>query len=236
MDTTVFATHLATAVAFGALIGAERQWRQRTAGLRTHALVCCGGAMFVLLGRLMSHNNPDSTLRVAAQVVSGIGFLGGGLIFREGLSVRGLNTAATLWCSAAVGTLCGAGLLAEAAIGVAAVLTANLVLRPLAALIQTQPPLGDHDMELLYLVRVKCNSSDEAHLRALLLSSIAGQDLALRALHSEAVQGTGTSEIRATLVSHGKQDLILERVAGLMSSEPCVNAVSWEVALHADVE
>jgi putative Mg2+ transporter-C (MgtC) family protein len=236
MNPTVFTTHFAAAVLFGAVIGAERQWRQRTAGLRTHALVCCGAAMFVLLGRLVSANNPDSTLRVAAQIVSGIGFLGGGLIFREGLSVRGLNTAATLWCSAAVGAFCGAGFLLEAAIGVGGVLTANLLLRPLANLIQTQPPLGDHDMELLYLVRVKCTSNDEAHLRALLLSSIAGQDLALRSLHSEQIPSTGSSEIRATLRSHGKQDTLLERLAGLVSSEPCVTAVSWEVTLHGDVD
>ena len=102
------AISLGVATLLGASIGFERQWRQRTAGLRTHALVCCGAAMFVLLGRLVSGNNADSTLRVAAQIVSGIGFLGGGLIFREGLSVRGLNTAATLWCSASIGALCGA--------------------------------------------------------------------------------------------------------------------------------
>src|SRR6202011_1348142 len=108
MSAIAFAVQLALALLFGAAIGAERQWRQRTAGLRTNALVSSGAAMFVLSARLMGAPN-DSVLRVAAQVVSGIGFLGGGVIFREGLSVRGLNTAATLWCSAAVGTLCGVG-------------------------------------------------------------------------------------------------------------------------------
>lgn len=192
--------------------------------------------MFVLLGRLLSNNNADSTLRVAAQIVSGIGFLGGGLIFREGLSVRGLNTAATLWCSASVGALCGAGFLFEAGIGVAGVLAANVLLRPLAGLIPTQLAMGDHEIELLYLLRVKCRSDDEAHLRALLLSSIAGQDLALHALHSETVEAAGLSEVRATLMSHGKQDVLLERLAGLMSSEPCVTAISWEVVSHLEAE
>jgi putative Mg2+ transporter-C (MgtC) family protein len=108
MSGFAFALQLTLALLFGAAIGAERQWRQRMAGLRTNALVSSGAAMFVLAARLVGAPN-DSVLRVAAQVVSGIGFLGGGLIFREGLSVRGLKTPATLWCSAAVGTLCGVG-------------------------------------------------------------------------------------------------------------------------------
>jgi uncharacterized membrane protein YhiD involved in acid resistance len=88
MSGIAFAVQLALALFFGAAIGAERQWRQRTAGLRTNALVSSGAAMFVLGGRLMGAPT-DSVLRVAAQVVSGVGFLGGGLIFREGLVGQG---------------------------------------------------------------------------------------------------------------------------------------------------
>src|SRR5215831_20384374 len=105
---------LVTAVVLGAAIGFERQWRQRLAGLRTNTLVALGAAAFVLFSGLIPGDN--SPTRVAAQVVSGIGFLGAGLIFKEGLSVHGLNTAATLWCSAAVGVLAGAGYAAHAAL------------------------------------------------------------------------------------------------------------------------
>src|SRR6516225_10064767 len=105
MNWVHFTISLATAFVLGAAIGAERQWRQRMAGLRTNALVSVGAALFVLLGTSVSGGDG---LRVAAQVVSGIGFLGAGVIMRDGLNVRGLNTAATLWCSAAVGTLSGA--------------------------------------------------------------------------------------------------------------------------------
>jgi MgtC family len=101
------ATNLGVAVALGAAIGFERQWRQRLAGLRTNTLVALGAATFVVFESLFP--NDGSPTRVAAQVVSGIGFLGAGIIFREGLNVRGLNTAATLWCSAAIGVLAGAG-------------------------------------------------------------------------------------------------------------------------------
>jgi len=101
------AVNLAVATVLSATIGFERQWRQRLAGLRTNSLVAIGAASFVIFASLIP--GEASPTRVAAQVVSGIGFLGAGLIFREGMSVRGLNTAATLWCSAAIGVLAGAG-------------------------------------------------------------------------------------------------------------------------------
>ena len=85
------------------LIGAERQWRQRSAGLRTNVLVAVGAAAFVSLG--MHLNGNAGAAQIAAYVVSGIGFLGAGVIMKEGAHVWGLNTAATLWCSAAVGAL-----------------------------------------------------------------------------------------------------------------------------------
>ena len=101
-----FAIRLGLALILGSLVGAERQWRHRTAGLRTPALVAAGAAMFVMLGALKA-GTADVSFRVAGQVVSGIGFLGAGVILRHGASVTGLNTAATLWCSAAIGTLAG---------------------------------------------------------------------------------------------------------------------------------
>src|ERR1700755_814321 len=101
-----FALRLAVGVGCGALIGLERQWRARVAGLRTNALVAGGATLFVLYAVATEDSSPT---RVASYVVSGIGFLGGGVILREGANVRGLNTAATLWCSAAVGVLAGRG-------------------------------------------------------------------------------------------------------------------------------
>src|ERR1700738_5428444 len=92
------ALDLGVALCLGAAIGFERQWRNRLAGLRTNTLVALGAASFVVFAALVP--GEGSPTRVAAQVVLGIGFLGAGLIFREGMSVRGLNTAATLWCSA----------------------------------------------------------------------------------------------------------------------------------------
>src|SRR5215468_7725323 len=114
------ALNLAVALCLSAVIGFERQWRNRLAGLRTNTLVAIGAASFVIFEQLIP--DESSPTRVAAQVVSGIGFLGAGVIFREGLSVRGLNTAATLWCSAAVGVLAGTGFPADAAVVAALVI------------------------------------------------------------------------------------------------------------------
>jgi putative Mg2+ transporter-C (MgtC) family protein len=102
-----FLLNVVSALALGTVIGLERQWRQHQAGLRTNALVALGAALFVSLSRLMGDEN--SPTRIASYIVSGLGFLGGGVILRDGLTVKGMNTAATLWCTGAVGTLAGAG-------------------------------------------------------------------------------------------------------------------------------
>src|SRR5258707_11826701 len=102
------ALNLFLAACVGAAIGLERQWRQHLAGLRTNTLVALGAAIYITYARAVGDH--DGATRMAAQVVSGIGFLGAGVIFKEGLNVRGLNTAATLWCSAAVGLLAGEGM------------------------------------------------------------------------------------------------------------------------------
>ncbi|MGL6054502.1 MAG: MgtC/SapB family protein, partial [Vibrio metschnikovii] len=101
-----FILPLMLAAGLGAMVGLERQWHQRMAGLRTNALVSLGAASFTLMSMMV--DGDASPTRVAAQVVSGIGFLGAGVIMKEGANIRGLNTAATLWCSAAIGVMIGA--------------------------------------------------------------------------------------------------------------------------------
>ena len=117
---------LVAAVVFGALIGLERQLRKHPAGLHTNALVALGASAYVIAAVLIG----DSTgpARVAGQVVTGVGFLCAGLIWHEGGTVRGMNTAATVWCSCAVGVLAGLGMLSWAALVTGLVLFANVVL------------------------------------------------------------------------------------------------------------
>lgn len=133
----VFILPLLLAAALGALVGLERQWHQRMAGLRTNALVSLGAASFTLMSSMMEGDASPS--RVAAQVVSGIGFLGAGVIMKEGANIRGLNTAATLWCSAAVGVMCGTGLWIGAVAVALMILLTNMALRPVVRVINQRP-------------------------------------------------------------------------------------------------
>ena len=97
-DLVVIIVRLGLSVVFGAVIGLERELAAQPAGLRTHILVALGAALFTLVGTEVAGTDPT---RIAAQVVSGVGFLGAGAILREGPTIRGLTTAATLWAAAA---------------------------------------------------------------------------------------------------------------------------------------
>ena len=227
------AIDLAVAGGLSSLIGFERQWRNRLAGLRTNTLVALGSATFVIFESLVPGD--ASATRVAAQVVSGIGFLGAGLIFREGLSVRGLNTAATIWCSAAVGVLAGASYPAYAALATGFVLFVNLLLRPIVIFINRQPMMGG-EVEVGCLVSVTCRSPEEAHVRALLLQGLAGCGLALRRLDSNDVEGTGRVIVTALMTASHRVDTDVEKIVGRLSLEPTVSAARWQAEIHFDAE
>lgn len=216
---------LSAAFLLGGLIGFERQWRQRLAGLRTNTLVALGAATFVLFAGFFP--GEASPTRVAAQVVSGIGFLGAGIIFKEGLNVSGLNTAATLWCSAAVGVLCGAGFYPEAAIATAFVISVNLVLRPLVRTIGRRP-VAAGDAEADYAISIVCHGEVEAHIRALLLRDL-GTTLHIRELESSNIEDSNRVEVSASVRADSRQDRILEQIVGRLSLEPLVTAARWRL-------
>jgi putative Mg2+ transporter-C (MgtC) family protein len=227
------AIDLAVACGLSAVIGFERQWRNRLAGLRTNTLVALGSASFVIFESLVP-GEPNST-RVAAQVVSGIGFLGAGLIFREGASDRGLNTAATIWCSAAIGVLAGSGYAAYAAVATGFILFVNLLLRPIVAFINRQP-LMSAEIEIAYLVSVTCRGPDGAHVRALLLQGLANSGLALRRLDSNDLEGTGRVDVTALVTASDRVDADVEKIVGRLSLEPTVSAARWQAELHFESE
>ena len=227
MTLSDFAMRLIIAFVLGSAIGMERQWRQRLAGLRTNTLVCVGASLFVMLSVLTPGDS--SPTRLAAQVVSGIGFLGGGVILREGLTVRGLNTAASLWCAAAVGCLSGAGLFSQAFMGALAVLTANILLRPLGYRINQQPLKGT-EVELCYRCSVVCHGRDEAHVRALLLQAVSSNTaMKLRSLNSEDLEDSDKVEVEADLLTQDRNDTFLEQIISRLSLEPGISRVSWRI-------
>ena len=119
-------TKVILAMALGYLIGLERELHGKVVGTRTISLIAIGSALYVLMSPSIIDGDNS---RIIAQVVSGIGFLGAGIIFKHGDTVKGLTTAATVWCAAAIGCLCGYGMYAEAVIGTIAVMTVNLLFK-----------------------------------------------------------------------------------------------------------
>lgn len=136
MPLDVFLNRLVCALVAGFLIGIERQLRKRNAGLAVNSLVAVGSCIFILLSEsviaaAVQSGGPvnNDNLRVLSQVVTGIGFLGAGVIMKDGFTIHGLNSAATIWCSAAVGCICGYGMWRLAAIAVAVILFINWIIK-----------------------------------------------------------------------------------------------------------
>ena len=135
MTLTDFAIRVGLALLLGSLIGAEREWRHKLAGLKTNALVCVGSALFTCIGYQASSMGHADPTRIAGQIASGIGFLGAGAILRDGLTIRGLTTAATVWCAAAIGSLAGAGMLVHAVVGTGFIFGCNFALKEMAGML-----------------------------------------------------------------------------------------------------
>ncbi|BCK55758.1 MgtC/SapB family protein [Nocardia wallacei] len=236
MTTFEMLARLATGVGLGVAIGLERQYRARMAGLRTNALVCAGATLFVLLSAHGFHGGTADPTRVAAQIVSGIGFLGAGVIMREGASVRGLNTAATLWCSAAIGALAGAGMYGTAAAGTVAVVAVNTALRWAGRAVDRHPDSG-REQRADYLFTAVTDDAGEAHVRALLVQALARTDFRLVSVSSRnlpepepgAAAPRGRVQVCAALSGDQRDDRQMESAVSRLSLEPSVTSVGWSV-------
>jgi putative Mg2+ transporter-C (MgtC) family protein len=221
---------LLLALILGACVGAERQWRQRAAGLRTNTLVCFGAAAFVDLGLTIA----PGTTQVVAYVVSGVGFLGAGAIMKDGANVRGLNTAATLWCSAAVGACAGAGEIHDAVFVTALLITINSVLRPLSRFIDRRS-LAAIDTHALYRVQLSCDSDAESKAKHRITYAIAARALVLREIRAEKSGDGQTSVIRAILESATHDANIVDALVSELRAEPWTKSVEWtETASEAE--
>ncbi|ACK51487.1 MgtC/SapB transporter [Methylocella silvestris BL2] len=218
------AVSLASAFAFGTLIGAERQYRQRTAGLRTNVLVAVGAAAFVDLAQRIAGS--EEAVRVISYVVSGIGFLGAGVIMKEGMNVRGLNTAATLWCSAAVGACTGTDMIAEGALLTAFVIAGNTLLRPLVNAI-ARIPIDEQKAEATYEVRVTARRDNAPALRDQLVEKLEAANYPAGDVEL-ADRGGETVDIVATLISTAIDPKEIDGVISAMEKEDGVRHATWE--------
>ncbi|MET0677773.1 MAG: MgtC/SapB family protein [Bradyrhizobium sp.] len=216
---------LTTAFVLGTLIGAERQYRQRTAGLRTNVLVAVGAAAFVDLSMHLA--GADGAVRVIAYVVSGIGFLGAGVIMKQGMDVRGLNTAATLWASAAVGSCAGADMVAQAVALTVFVIAGNTLLRPLVNAIN-RIPLNEKSSEATYYFKLAVTPEVLPDMRDLLVERLEAAsypvaDVSLAELGEDL-------EIVATLVSTAVDPNELNPIVVDLQRLPGVRHATWEVS------
>jgi putative Mg2+ transporter-C (MgtC) family protein len=232
MDTTTFCLQAAAAAGMGTVIGLERQWGNHIAGLRTNALVAFGAALFVSLPLLLQHtaSADDWIARSAGQVIVGVGFLGGGVILKEGFNIRGLNTAATLWCSAAVGALTGAGHVIEGVAGTVGVLVLNLGLKPVSDWLDRRV-LRAKNIATIYRLKIICRTGQEQVARAALFKFFQNhRTMAIQGVSNREGEGPDKSCIMAEIYSQRRDDHVMEELMAEVNAEPSVSAVSWENA------
>jgi putative Mg2+ transporter-C (MgtC) family protein len=234
-----FSIRILIAFILGAAIGFERQWQKTRTILKTNVLVSLGASMFVMMAMMVPGEN--SPTRVAAQVVSGIGFLGGGVILREGTSVRGLNTAATLWCSAAIGALTGYGLLDKAYLGALVVVVANFLLKPLLPILQENQRKNNgsfvlpHNPDILYQLCFTCAANKETSARVLLIELGKDKDIIFNSISSRKKTSEVEDndefqiEIQVELLAYNRQDFFLEELVLKLKETVNPSATSWKL-------
>jgi putative Mg2+ transporter-C (MgtC) family protein len=217
-----FIVRLLLGACLGVIIGLERQRRSRAAGAHTTALIVTGATLFATIEPLLGE---ASTARVLANVVTGVGFLAGGVILKEGTNIRGLNTAATLWSSAAIGAFAGVGLYWEAAVGALIIVTVNLTLEPLATAVGRSAGKG---LDTLYVLSIECLGTAEPAVRRIITDRVShDKELALQSL------STATEDdrlrIRVELLLPRRDDPKVESLTHEVSAALGVTKTEWRV-------
>ena len=216
---------LGLALILGVLIGLERQWHLKLAGLSTNALVALGSCGFVVFASMVSDGDP---IRIAAQVVSGIGFLGAGVILREGISVHGVSTAATLWCAAMVGTFAGAGLWVPSLVAAGFIVVSNLLLRPLVRFVRNRAA-SSVNIETHYMVTLTGNCGEASQLRVLVVQALSQAGFALVRIDSSMNQDTLKGVVTAQVSALQRKDTELEAIVSRLGNDARITAVAWQL-------
>jgi putative Mg2+ transporter-C (MgtC) family protein len=214
---------LFSAFIFGTVIGLEREYRQRTAGLRTNVLVAVASAIFVDIANRLS--GPEGSVHVIAYIISGVGFLGAGVIMKNDGSVRGLNTAATLWGAAAVGASCRADLIPEAGLSTCFVVAVNTLLRPLVNGIN-RLPIDDEVSEVTYKVCVICEKSGQKLILSQLEDKLELSGFPTGHFSIQPFSGTQV-QILAILISTSADPNSLDIIVQDLSNHSSVSQAFW---------
>ena len=217
MEYLGFLTRISVCFVLGIIIGLERQYRRKIAGIRTITLVSLGSFLFVSIS---DFTNPNDITRIAAQVVSGIGFIGAGVILRDGKDIRGLNTAATLWCSAAIGTLTALNLIGEAVIGVLYILLSNILLRFVSRTIMKKI----NQKAEYYIMTIECELDKEMAVKNLLIQKLKSQKNILKTFSTKKGEKSVSIEAHLEILNDGIEsvDSIINRLCiepGIVSTQ-----------------
>lgn len=236
MELKVFLFRLFLAIMLGAGVGLERQIKQRSAGLVTNALVSLGAALYILTALTIKEQTGD-VLRVLGQIVTGIGFLGAGVIMRDGFTIHGLNTAATLWCSAAIGSAAGFGLYVEATAGAAMVVAAHSLLKPVVDYINKRPYIKKTIIRNIgYLVTITGNMQNEEQLKILSADYLNKQEgLQLRLMRSTYDNEKEKVEIQMEILSYEPNQAIIKQLITQLSKLQIVSQIQLD-PLHEEIE
>ena len=224
MTLTDFSIRLMTAIVLGFFIGLERQLTNHPAGIRTTVLVSTGACLFTMFSQLMG---VEDTTRIAAQVVTGIGFLCSGIILKEGLNVKGINTATTIWCTAAIGVITSSGFLDFAIVGTLLLLGSTLLFRFISRKVSPISNRGD-DEGSVYKLSISCSEATEMAIRSSIVRNLERSKLQLT--HLESADSIGDKvEIYAHVSIYGpRQDIYIEKLTSVLSLENGVSKIGWE--------
>ena len=217
MDHKIFLVSILACFILSTTIGIERQLRHRMVGLRTNVLVSLGAFMFMCIS--FGTNTPDET-RIAAQVVSGIGFLGAGVILRDGNKIKGLNTAATLWCVAAIGVLTAAGMIIEASVCTVLVLFSNILLRLISQKIMNK---SNQKQKEECLISILCDKTKDTAIRLMITKLINKNNLSLESLEKSEIS---QNEISLVFKIKTFRLDIIQEIINKISCEAGINSVS----------
>jgi putative Mg2+ transporter-C (MgtC) family protein len=223
MTAVDFVSRLGIGAVLGVAIGFERQWRQRSAGLQTSSLVATGAALFALLDSVIGAG--DHT-RILAGVVSGVGFIAAGVIIRDGNSVSGLNTAATIWATAAVGALAGLAFFEEAVLGAVAIILLNVLLQPIVERVDARAR-RHQDRETVYKLSVVYDADQKPPVGETIVAAVSDSALSLQSLTRSNANGASV-RLHADILSAKRQDHAVELLSTRLASMPGVVSSNWQ--------
>lgn len=202
MGVEIFIERLFLAIAFGFIIGLERQFRHKMSAVITNVLVCLGAFLFLTFAY---QSGEEEKARIAGQIISGIGFLGGGVILREGFSIRGLNTAATLWCASGIGMLVSQGYILFAFIGTISILAANIILKPIATKVENSK-YGSQDDEFYYDIEIETIKQHHDDIIYDFKNYINNENIILKGVEVNQNMESDKCYITLSIISFGRND------------------------------